>query len=415
MTVILDTDPGVDDMLALLLLLASDSVDFKMITLTFGNCSLLSTLKNVLSLMKVVKDENQWRLAQGLAPFTSQKPAIYLGSNEALTPASSKRDSETFEDYHESSVDATDVHGSDGLGGVHGNHPEFDAPKQWFEYFGKNAKPEPEDNSLPFVPGGKKPAWRAIIELLKSEPANTVSIVAVGPLTNIAKAARYDPVAFSRVKQVLSMGASLRRPGNITPLAEFNVYADPLAAAKVYSLTSNHPQNMLPEGEPVVKLEDPLKLVIFPLDITTKHFMYKKDAESVFKKYEAKYSESVLLRWVSIWLIASFVNYGRLIGKGPEHGVLNLHDPLTAAYTLNYGEWETQLEDVRVETAGQWAKGATVVDDRGRAKSANNPHDLQKWITIGEGNQVSVAVKSPVQESFQKILLHKILNFPSNE
>lgn len=408
MTIILDTDPGVDDMLALLLLLASENIDFRMITLTFGNCSLLSTLKNTLSLMKVVNDENQWRLAQGLTPFTQHKPAIHLGSTEALN--SSELDLDQLKDFVDGSVDATDVHGSDGLGGIHGDHPEFDAPKQWFEYFGKNARTDPP-SSLPFVPGGKKPAWCAIIDLLKSEPENTVSIVAVGPLTNIAKAAQYDPIAFGRVKQVLSMGASLRQPGNITPLSEFNMYADSLAAAKVYSLTSPHPSTMLPEGQAAIKLENPLKLIIFPLDITTKHVMHKSDVERVFTQYRTKYPESILLRWVSLWIMPAFANFGKLIGKGPDLGVVNLHDPLTAAYLLGYGEWETSLEDVRVETSGQWSRGATVVDDRGRAKSANNPHDSQKWITLGEGNQVTVAVKSPVQDNFQDILLSKILNF----
>lgn len=419
MVLILDTDPGIDDMLAMLLLLTADKSDkdFRLITLTYGNCALEQTLRNVLSLFHVVDQENQWRKKEGLKPFTNQRPQIHLGSSCAL-PTDNRTSFEKAENLeevltHKSPINATDVHGDDGLAGIHTTNPEYDAPKSWFELFYSNKEPT-DDPSLPFKAGGNIPAWEAILNTLRTEPKDTVTIIAIGPLTNVAKAAEADPKTFSRVRRVLSMGGALRCPGNVTPTSEFNVMADPLAASRVYALTSTNPEVMLPENSPksLLEFEKPLELVIFPLDITEQHQARLEDVHAVLGTFVKAHPGCVLAKWVEIWFSASFANYGRLVGLGPDNAYCDLHDPVTAAYALEMfsAHWTLTCEDVRVEYPGRWCLGKTIVDDRGRARIPNNPHDIQKWLTVGEGNNVHVVVNTPFVKTFSRILLNAVVD-----
>lgn len=417
MVLILDTDPGIDDMLAMLLLLTADPLEheLRMITLTYGNCSLADTLRNVLSLFAVVQRENTWRRENGLNRFTRQRPQIHLGSSTALpadgAPPFEQR--ETLEDaLEENPVDATDVHGNDGLAGIHTSNPEYDAPEEWFKLFYSDSEPT-DDPNLPFKAGGNIPAWVAILNTLREEPPHTVTIAAIGPLTNVAKAAEADPATFARVKQVLSMGGALRCPGNVTPTSEFNVLADPLAAARVYALTSHNPRVTMPANSPasLLTLPTPLKLVIFPLDITEQHHARLVDVHTVLGEFVSDHPDCVLAKWVQIWFSASFANYGKLVGLGPDNALCQLHDPVTAAYAIGMfpKRWTVKTEDVRVEHSGQWCLGKTVVDDRGRARSVHNPHDIQKWLTVGEGNNVDVVMDTPFVETFSHLLLNRII------
>lgn len=420
MVLVLDTDPGVDDMLALLLLLsAPKEQELRMITLTYGNCSLKQTLDNLLSLFYVLKQENDWRSASKLPLFSEQCPFVFLGASKALTGEEMPHVQEQHAlSGEKNEVDATDVHGSDGLAGIHAIRPEFDAPKRWFNFFNKagpDSLDEKELQTLPYKPGFQKPAWTAILDLLRSEPENTVTIMAVGPLTNLAIAAAIDPETFCRVKEVLSMGAALQHPGNVTPVAEFNVFTDPLAAAIVYGLTSSRPKTVMPTPTPLNLVnfvpKKPLNLALFALDLTNQHALYKRDVETEIGGVLQRYPKSVLAQWVYAWLTESFANYASLVGKEPEFGEIHLHDPLTAAYALDKHRelWEVSSEDVRVETMGQWSLGQTIKDSRGRAKSDNNPYDLQKWLTYGEGNNVLVVKDSPIKTSFSKTLMKRIV------
>lgn len=416
MVFVLDTDPGVDDSLALLLLLSEPRInhELRLITLSHGNCTLAATLNNLLSMFHVLDRERAFRTANSLPQFTDQKPAVHLGELGPLT-GDANETSRTGEN-------AVDVHGKDGLAGIHSSNPEFDAPQHWFEYFPEipgnplgKSKPVPKDKSLPFVPG-QTPAWRAILDLLASEEPNTVTIIAVGPLTNLALAAQEDFATFSKVKQILSMGAAINSPGNITPVAEFNVFADPLAAAHIFALTSANPAITWPSSS-ALRTEDhtPLHLLLVPLDITLQHPMHLDEVRRIVGGTLKQYPGSVLAQWIDVWLTTSFENYGKIFDKGPENAVVTLHDPLTAMYALQGDQqWVVKTMDVRVETEGQWTTGMTVVDRRGREKREEEfrPVDHGKWITLGEGNSVDVLVDTPIKTSFSTTLLKRITKLP---
>lgn len=394
MPLIIDTDPGIDDMMALLLLLATPKAkaELKLISLTYGNCSLKATLVNILSLFFVVEKENEYRASIGLSEYTDQRPLVSLGSRMPLNEIEP--------------VDATDVHGNDGLGGSHAQHPEYTCPDEWVQYFDDEAE-VPEN--LPFGVS-KQESHLQILDILRQEPENTVTIMAVGPLTNLAKAAAHDPITFSRVKSVLSMGGAVWTYGNVTPVAEFNVYADPLAAAQVYALTSERPQETMPPNSPATlfRLTKPLDLIIFPLDVTTKHVMTRGEISTVLDATIAKHPGSWLLKWVKIWAELSLQNIAQVYGDQDAH--LQMHDPLTAAYGIDpSGPWHLVTTDIRVEYEGAWCAGKTLADERGRARSAENPHDFQKWLTVGSGNNVKVVLGSPYPE-FGSFLLTSIAN-----
>lgn len=178
--VILDTDPGIDDAMALLFLAASPEVELIGITTTFGNGTIETTTRNALYLAE------RFGIA---APVAQGAGAPLVG--EAGEPP-------TF------------VHGHNGLG-------DIDLPPT----LKRTADP--------------RPAHRLIIDLVRAHPGE-VEIVAVGRMTNLALALREDPGIVPMVKQVVIMGGAFGIGGvlgNVTPAAEANIWGDPLAADEV--------------------------------------------------------------------------------------------------------------------------------------------------------------------------------------
>lgn len=379
--------------------LRSQDVDLKLISLCFGNCDTVNSLRNILSLFHVLEKENEFREKRGLPKYTTQKPKIAVGMTTALDGTSK---------------DATDIHGNDGLGGVHDKLPHYTASQAWIDLFAKEVEKEEKSlDHLAFTPS-KRESWHEILDILRTEPEDSVIICAVGPLGNVAQAAMADPDTFARVKSVVSMGAAIDEIGNVTPLAEFNVYSDPLAAALVYALTAPYPKTTLPPNAPATfkPLPRPLDLCLFPLDITHKHYL----TEKAFKaKVEQLATEgSPLAEWVYEWLKSTFTLFSCLVDDGDNS--LHLHDPLAVQYALTFANPEWQISknnDIRVETMGQWTRGYTVRDRRNRpVKDEPVLNDFDAWLWKKAGNRVGIAVKSPHGDGpeFGDYLLKVIFN-----
>lgn len=288
----------------------------------------------------------------------------------------------------------------------------------------------------PLFTPSRQPAHREILRLLRESPPQTISIAAIGPATNLALAAAEDPLAFLRAKELVVMGGTFDLPGNITPVAEFNTYADPVAAARVFALTSPAPRSTMPPGGGEssslpgypARLPGRLNLVLFPLDITTPHRLHRKQfADRTAGLVEAG---SPLAEWTAHFMSRTFAKIDSLSGAGDSAAAdpgLQLHDPMTVWYVLTRDDpgWEIRgPEDVRVETAGQWTRGMHVVDRRGFRKAVVDDGDLKEdegdlvmdempgdtggWLHVGGGNRVRRAVRSPGESVFGNVLLESI-------
>ncbi|ROW14836.1 hypothetical protein VPNG_03809 [Cytospora leucostoma] len=432
--IILDTDPGVDDVLAILLALTAspDELEVAMISVTYGNVPLQSCLRNTVALFHVLEKENAWRRAngkpEGFEALKWSKPIVAVGPEHPL------QDEALAADY---------FHGVDGLHGVHDAHPDLSPADTWKSLFdidgthGSTGHVEPPSFSSYFTPS-KAPAHKEILRVLKESPEGTVTIVAVGPLTNVALAAAEDPETFLRAKELVVMGGAVHVEGNITPVAEFNCYADTVAAARVYALTSPTPSSTMPpfiEGKSILgpypsRLPKQLKLSLFPLDITTPHLLNKGLFTQTIQPLIDQ--GSPLARWIGTFMFGTFNKIESMVGDGSEPG-LSLHDPVCIWYMLGHSDpaWQAvpNPEDIRVETTGQWTKGMHVIDRRNRSKPGEDssvqikthpedpldavefdeaPEDDKGWLNVRKGNRINRIISSPGEEAFAPFLLKRL-------
>ena len=170
--VIIDCDPGIDDALAIILALKSKEIEVIGITTVSGNVESLQGAKNALKVLKLL----------GRLDIP-----VYLGESKPI-----KREL----------VTAQDTHGEDGLG-------ETFLEEVSSEYI--------RENGVDFI-----------LNTLKNE--ENVSIIALGPLTNLCRAIEKDSETFHRVKEIVSMGGAYKSHGNCSPVAEFNYWVDPHGA-----------------------------------------------------------------------------------------------------------------------------------------------------------------------------------------
>lgn len=170
--VIIDCDPGIDDALAIILALKSKEIEVVGITTVSGNVESLQGAKNALKVLKLL----------GRLDIP-----VYLGESKPI-----KREL----------VTAQDTHGEDGLG-------ETFLEEVSSEYI--------RENGVDFI-----------LNTLKNE--ENVSIIALGPLTNLYRAIEKDSETFHRVKEIVSMGGAYKSHGNCSPVAEFNYWVDPHGA-----------------------------------------------------------------------------------------------------------------------------------------------------------------------------------------
>jgi purine nucleosidase len=172
---VIDTDPGVDDAHAIMMAFAHPEAQIEGITTVAGNVSLQRTTANACTILDIL----------------GRDVPVYAGCDRALVAPTS---------------DASYVHGKDGLG----------------------------DSGYP--PSKRRVAHEHAVNALgrlANESPGELTLVAIGPLTNVALATRLDPGLPAKYKALVVMGGSIRGMGNVTPAAEFNAYSDPEAAAIV--------------------------------------------------------------------------------------------------------------------------------------------------------------------------------------
>ncbi|KAL9009448.1 MAG: hypothetical protein Q9173_005523 [Seirophora scorigena] len=410
--VIIDTDPGTDDVLALLYALSCSSEDLEvlLISVAFGNVDVQNCLRNAVSMFRVIEKERQWRKEHGrLDGFDAlkhAKPIVAVGADEPLGGERMK---------------AAYYHGADGLGGIHSSHPHHSSPSEtWKHLFdlpppgtlltstaasATHTDPPSATHNL-FTPSSS-PSHLEILRILDAEPPDTITLIAIGPLTTFATAAAHAPQTFLRAKELLVMGGAVEVPGNMTPVGEFNTIADAAAAARVYALTSPEPESTMPPfGEkvnlpgypnPGVLGDRRLKLVMFPLDITTRHTLRRDEVYAKLKPLCD--SSSPLAEWVLAILDATFkkvesLHQGHDVGGDATY--VSMHDPLCIWYAATgetqADEWRMiEGEDIRIETVGQWTRGMCVVDRRDRKKGREGEKevegDMGEWLSWKKGNR----------------------------
>ena len=175
--ILIDTDPGIDDACAILLALASPELDIEGLSIVHGNCSMEQAAANALSILELVGSDHI-PVAKGCA--------LPLVQPSFLAP---------------------ETHGTTGLGYAMLSEPDI----------------QPIDEH----------ASDFLIDRILSAPGE-ITLLAIGPLTNIALAIRKEPRIVPAVRELIIMGGAIRHEGNTTALAEFNTYADPHAAHIVY-------------------------------------------------------------------------------------------------------------------------------------------------------------------------------------
>lgn len=271
--VIIDCDPGVDDTAALLLAKQLNELNICAVTTVAGNVGVDKTTQNAIR----VRDASK-----GSYP-------IFVGAKKPML---------------REAVNAAQIHGSDGFGGV--------------EY------------PLPKVELSKEAAWDAIYRIAK-ECQGELVLICTGPLTNIGIAlAKYKELPKLIKKAVIMGGAAVG--GNVTPCAEFNIHVDPEAADMLFT-----------SGIPVY---------MCGLDVTLKAYMTPAELEKV---------KALGSRQAKLFYDVLQVGVKRAVKEWGQQGIA-LHDPTAVYYAVDDSIFKTHHVGIRVETKGDITVGKTVTD-----------------------------------------------------
>jgi purine nucleosidase/pyrimidine-specific ribonucleoside hydrolase len=305
--VIIDTDPGVDDALAILLALLSPELMVEAITTVNGNVSLEQATKNAALLLDLMNPEPRPILAKGAARPLRKR-----------------------------AFRAQFVHGADGLGDLDRlKNPD-----------GSRRYPGPE------LPPHSLGATELLLDLLKRYPGD-LSLIALGPLTNLAKALIADEERIKGLREVIVMGGAIGVPGNITPAAEFNIFVDPHAARRVF--------------------ESGLPIKLVPLDVTERVFLGSHAIETL-----AREMGPPLGMFVSDSTARAVEHMEQVKGLGGIY----LHDPLAVGVAIRPSLVETTPLHVDIETRRGITEGMTFADLRSVRDNLKRPPNMDVALEV---------------------------------
>lgn len=276
--IIIDCDPGVDDALAIILALKNSELDLRAVCTVSGNGDIDNTTQNGLKILALCGREDI---------------PLYRGSARALD---------------DKQPDTVPAFGDDGLGG--------------YAYTIETEKEEEEKNAVDFL-----------VETATEHPGE-ITLFAIGPCTNIAKAIRKDPEFPKKIKQLIIMGGA-KYTGNMSPVAEYNFWADPLAAKEVLN----------------AGFQD---TVMIGLDVTNK-IALGADVRELFRIFNTKLSNFLY----NVTRVGLDDNW-----NSRRKPVAPMHDVLTVAYFIDPTILTLKKANIDVLTDGI-GRGQSIVDING--------------------------------------------------
>lgn len=294
--IIIDTDPGVDDAMAIFLALRSPDLELVGLTTVFGNSNVDATTRNALNLLHVAG--------------RTDIPVARGAGRPLVNPPGPTGEW---------------VHGDDAMGNI-----------GWTTVLDPALKPV------------DVPAARFIVDMVMANPGE-ITLVPIGPLTNLALALQLEPRIASHVREIVMMGGSALAPGNVSPLAEANVHNDPHAASVVFS--ADWPITMA------------------GLDVTESIPM--DDAH-----FGALATSSDPLAPFIVKIVGFYQTFHR-DWYGMVNGAIHTHDACAILYLLDPTLFSGERWPITVPHDGP-AKGATLVDRRGHFYKTPPVHCLLK-------------------------------------
>lgn len=338
--VIIDTDPGVDDIVAILLALASAELEILAFIVTFGNTEADGCQVNILKVCQALARTLQQcpSYGQRFSNFTSAtKPIpVAIGSDAPL-------EGEIYS--------AKYFHGRDGLGDIAERHKDLDVATNSCTTFPLRVT--------------KRSGIDIALELIREQPAGVVTYIALGPLSSLARIIRQDGELFmDRIGRVIAMGGALEVPGNTTPVAEFNFFADPFSVKEL----------LLDDNKYARCLRD--RFILLPLDITSLHEMpfeeYKRKVDPSFGS--TAFPSMAAGKLPLTHFTSSFLERTREILRGYGKDSLQLHDIVAMwcaidnppGHSLTDG-WKTSRRIFSIERKGEITRGMLVIDRRDKS------------------------------------------------
>lgn len=285
--VVIDCDPGVDDALALALALASPELEVLAVTAVRGNVPAARAFRNARRVLA-------WLGAHLPRPL----PPVHPGSARPLGGGRVNRETSAA------------IHGADGLGRL----------------FSGRRRP-------PSLGRGSGEGAGEVLRSLGRRWGRGLTLIALGPLTNLARLHRRDPTILPGVGRVVVMGGAARMPGNATPAAEFNIHCDPEAAKTVFRSGA--------------------RITMVGLDVTRRAFLPSQSLRGGGPFRRA-------IRDL-VWTYAGFSRRRR-----GRDGIV-LHDPLALAAAIRPGLLRCERLPVAIDCGRGPARGMTVVDLRAEA------------------------------------------------